>query len=83
MSGAPLTSRSLEVIRRVHNRSKGTYPIIGVGGVMTPEDAVAMLEAGASLVQVYTGMIYNGPSFVKSICRELVARATTEVKVVE
>ncbi len=71
LSGGPLTSRSVEVVRRVHKRSGGTKPIIGVGGVMTPEDAQSMLDAGASLVQVYTGFIYNGPRFARRICKFL------------
>lgn len=77
LSGAPLTERSLEVVRRVHNRSEGRYPIIGVGGIMTPDDAVRMLDAGASLVQVYTGFIYGGPTFPKRICKRLKQRQTT------
>ena len=52
---------------------KGNFPIIGVGGIMTVEEAKAMLDAGASLVQVYTGMIYNGPLFVRRICRSILA----------
>ena len=67
VSGKPLTKRSIEVVRRVYERSNGTYPIIGVGGVMTPADAKAMLEAGATLVQVYTGYGYNWPNFVVDI----------------
>lgn len=74
VSGKPLTKRSVEVVRRVYERSNGTYPIIGVGGVMTPADAKAMLEAGATLVQIYTGYVYNGPNFVSNICRELINR---------
>jgi dihydroorotate dehydrogenase len=74
VSGKPLTKRSIEVVRRVYERSNGTYPIIGVGGVMTPADAKAMLEAGATLVQVYTGYVYNGPNFVGDICKELINR---------
>lgn len=74
LSGAPLTRRAIEVVRRVHDRCGGRYPIIGVGGIMTVDDAVAMLDAGASLIQVYSGLIYNGPGFVRSICRELIAR---------
>lgn len=73
LSGAPLTQRALEVVRRVCARADGK-PVIGVGGVMTPEDAAAMLDAGASLVQVYTGFIYNGPGFVRKICKYLVQR---------
>ena len=74
VSGKPLTKRSIEVVRRVYERSNGTYPIIGVGGVMTPADAKAMLDAGATLVQVYTGYVYNGPNFVGDICKELINR---------
>ncbi len=73
VSGSPLTKRSVEVVRRIYKRSNGTYPIIGVGGIMTPEDAKAMLDAGATLVQVYTGYVYNGPSFVGDICKHLLS----------
>lgn len=72
VSGAPLTKRAIEVLRRIHERSRGTYPIIGSGGVMTSDDAKAMLDAGATLVQIYTGYIYNGPRFVGDICHALV-----------
>jgi len=72
VSGAPLTQRSIEVVRRIAERSHGAYPIIGVGGMMTPDDVRAMLDAGASLVQVYTGFIYGGPRFVGDLCRALV-----------
>lgn len=73
LSGAPLTARSIEIVRRIHDRCQGRYPIIGVGGIMSVEDAKAMLDAGASLIEVYTGMIYNGPAFVRRICRSLIA----------
>ena len=72
ISGAPLTKRSIEVVRRIHERSKGTYPIIGVGGLMTPEDVRAMLDAGATLVQVFTGYVYEGAGFPGKICRSLI-----------
>lgn len=75
VSGAPLTRRAIEVVRRIHARSRGTYPIVGVGGLMTPDDVRAMLDAGASLVQIYTGYIYNGPRYVRDICRSLVETA--------
>lgn len=75
LSGAPLTARAVEIVRRVHTRSGGTYPIIGVGGLMSADDVRAMLDAGADLVQLYTGYIYNGPGLVKQICRELIADA--------
>ena len=67
LSGMPLSERSTEVIRYLHERSGGRFPIIGVGGIMSPDDALEKLDAGASLVQVYTGFIYEGPAFVKSI----------------
>lgn len=63
LSGAPLTQRAVEVVRRIHTRSGGNFPIIGVGGIMTPDDAKAMLDAGADLLQLYTGYIYNGPGW--------------------
>jgi dihydroorotate dehydrogenase len=67
LSGAPLTARATEVIKRVARRAAGRVPVIGSGGVMTPEDAYAKLRAGASLVQVYTGFIYGGPGFAKRV----------------
>jgi dihydroorotate dehydrogenase len=67
LSGAPLTARSTEVIRRVARRTAGRVPIVGSGGVMSAEDAYAKLRAGASLVQVYTGFIYGGPGFPKRV----------------
>ncbi|MBR0393839.1 MAG: quinone-dependent dihydroorotate dehydrogenase [Alistipes sp.] len=72
ISGRPLTHRSVEVVRRIYERSNGTYPIIGVGGLMTPEDVHQMLAAGATLVQVYTGFVYEGPQLVSDICRSLI-----------
>ncbi len=72
LSGQPLTERARTVVRRIYDRAQGTYPIIGVGGIMTPEDARAMLEAGASLVQLYTGYIYEGPQLLESTCRGLI-----------
>ena len=71
VSGAPLTERAIEVVRRVYERCNGTYPIIGVGGLMSSEEVKRMLEAGATLVQLYTGVIYNGASFVGDICKSL------------
>ena len=66
-----MTKRSLEMVRYIHEKTEGRFPIIGVGGIMTEDDAVAMLDAGADLIQVYTGFIYNGPAFVKRICKRL------------
>ena len=73
ISGAPLTERAIEVVRRVYERCNGTYPIIGVGGLMTGEDVKRMMEAGATLVQVYTGFIYNGAGFAGDLCKSLIA----------
>ena len=73
ISGSPLTRRAIEVVARIRKRSRGTYPIIGVGGLMTPADVKAMLDAGATLVQTYTGYVYNGPRFVGDVCRSLIA----------
>lgn len=72
LSGAPLTKRSTEVIRYIHEKTLGKKPIIGVGGIMTTEDAIEKLNAGASLIQIYTGFIYSGPMFVKKINKELI-----------
>ncbi|MCD7970627.1 MAG: quinone-dependent dihydroorotate dehydrogenase [Alistipes sp.] len=74
LSGAPLTERAIETVAYLHEKTEGRYPIIGVGGVMSREDALRMLEAGASLVQVYTGFIYEGPGFVKRICKYLAGK---------
>jgi dihydroorotate dehydrogenase len=67
ISGAPLRQRSTEVIRYIYNRTQGQLPIIGVGGIFTAEDAWAKITAGASLVQTYSGWIYEGPWMVKRI----------------
>ena len=75
LSGAPLTRRAVEIVRRIHTRSGGTYPIIGVGGLMSADDVQAMLDAGADLVQLYTGYIYEGPGLVRDVCRALIADA--------
>ena len=75
VSGSPLTQRAIEVVKRVHERSQGLYPIIGVGGLMTPDDIRAMLDAGATLVQLYTGLVYNGMKLVRDTCRALILDA--------
>ncbi len=67
LSGAPLRQRSTEMIREIHRRTGGKLPIIGVGGIMSVDDALAKLDAGAVLVQVYTGMIYYGPGLAGEI----------------
>lgn len=72
LSGKPLTLRSTEVIRYLSQKSNKAFPIIGVGGIHSPQDAKDKIEAGASLVQLYTGFIYEGPGIVKRICKALV-----------
>lgn len=74
LSGKPVKERSTEVIRYIHQKSNGAFPIIGVGGIMTPADAIEKLEAGASLVQLYTGFIYSGPGVVKQINKAIIAK---------
>jgi len=69
LSGKPLSKRSTEIIRFLAEKSNNSFPIIGVGGIHTAEDAKEKLEAGASLVQVYTGFIYEGPGIVKNILK--------------
>ncbi|NJP10050.1 MAG: quinone-dependent dihydroorotate dehydrogenase [Leptolyngbyaceae cyanobacterium RU_5_1] len=74
ISGAPLRQRSTDVIRFIYQETQGTLPIIGVGGVFTAEDAWEKITAGASLVQVYTGWIYEGPGMVRRILAGLVQK---------
>jgi len=74
LSGTPLHPLSLQVVNYISRATHGKLPIIGVGGVAGPETAGAMIDAGASLVQVYTGMIYHGPFVAKTIARALAAR---------
>jgi dihydroorotate dehydrogenase len=74
LSGKPLTARSTEVIRYLHDRLGEAIPIIGVGGIHTKEDALEKLDAGASLVQLYTGFIYEGPSLIEDIKQALIDR---------
>ena len=75
LSGKPLTNRSTEVIRYLHKGLKGNIPIIGVGGIHSAKDAIDKLDAGASLIQLYTGFIYEGPGLIKAIHKELLNRA--------
>jgi dihydroorotate dehydrogenase len=75
LSGLPLKNRSTDVIRYLHKGLNGAIPIIGVGGIHSAADAIEKLEAGASLVQLYTGFIYEGPSLIKEIEKELLRRA--------
>ena len=74
LSGRPLTQRSTEVIRFLVEKSNNAFPIIGVGGVHKPQDAIEKLEAGASLIQLYTGFVYEGPGVVKRINKALIQK---------
>ncbi|OUC12905.1 MAG: dihydroorotate dehydrogenase (quinone) [Alkalinema sp. CACIAM 70d] len=74
ISGAPVKARSTEVIRLIYQQTQGRLPIIGVGGIFTAEDAWEKITAGASLLQVYTGWIYEGPGMVKRILQGLVQK---------
>lgn len=75
LSGKPLTKRATEVIRYLSDKSGKSFPIIAVGGIHTGVDAIEKLNAGASLVQIYTGFIYEGPGIVKRINKELLKQA--------
>lgn len=75
LSGKPLTKRSTEVIRFLTQKSNNAFPVIGVGGIHTVEDALEKLEAGASLIQLYTGFIYEGPGLIKDINKALLKRS--------
>lgn len=74
LSGKPLTSRSTEVIRFLSQKSNKAFPIIGVGGIHSAADALEKLEAGASLIQLYTGFIYEGPALVKKINKAILSK---------
>ena len=78
LSGKPLTNRSTEVIRFLSEKSNKSFPIIGVGGIHSAQDAIDKLEAGASLIQLYTGFIYEGPALVKAINKKILERLTNE-----
>ncbi|MCF0176557.1 MAG: quinone-dependent dihydroorotate dehydrogenase [Bacteroidales bacterium] len=67
LSGAPLYSKSLPLVKHVHEKTAGSLPIIASGGIMTPEQAKEMLDAGASLVEIYSAFIYEGPGIIKKI----------------
>jgi dihydroorotate dehydrogenase len=76
LSGLPLKGRATEVISYLHQKSGGKIPIIAVGGIFTAADALEKLNAGASLVQVYTGFIYEGPAIAKNICKGILNSIT-------
>jgi len=75
LSGKPLQGRSTEVIRYLRQRLGEGFPIIGVGGIMSPQDALEKIKAGADLIQIYTGFIYEGPAFVKHILQAIEAES--------
>jgi dihydroorotate dehydrogenase len=79
LSGKPLSKRSTEVIRFLSQKSNKAFPIIGVGGIHSAEDAIEKLEAGASLVQLYTGFIYEGPKLVADINKRILAKNPTKL----
>jgi len=69
LSGRPLTERAREVVRFVHRETGGKLPIIGVGGIAGADDAARMFDAGAALIQLYTGFIYQGPALVRAAAK--------------
>lgn len=71
LSGNPLTAKSRNMTERISQKTLGQLPIVGVGGIMNPDDAKILLDSGASLIQLYTGLIYEGPGLVKNIVRVL------------
>lgn len=74
LSGQPVKARATEVIRYLAQRSNGAFKIIGVGGISGPEDAIEKLDAGADLIQIYSGLVYEGPGLVRRINQALAAR---------
>lgn len=74
VSGKPLKQRSTEIIKYIAQKTEGKLPIIAVGGIFTAEDAQEKIEAGAQLVQVYTGFIYQGPAIAKNICKSFLKK---------
>jgi dihydroorotate dehydrogenase len=84
LSGRPLRARSTEMVRHLYRQTKGALPIIGVGGIFNASDAWEKITAGASLVQLYTGLVYEGPGVVKEIVQgireRLNARGLRSVK---
>ncbi len=71
LSGKPLTQRSTEIVQYIHQKTRGKIPVIASGGIFTAIDAKEKSNAGAQLIQVWTGFIYEGPAIVKKICKEL------------
>lgn len=71
LSGEPVKKRSTEIISYIYKQTKGTVPVIGVGGIITGADAIEKIQAGASLIQIYTGLVYEGPALATRICLDL------------
>ena len=71
LSGKPLFQSSTQVVQRLHNLLSGQLPIIAVGGVFSAEDAIEKFEAGASLIQIYSGLIYQGPGLISKIVKTI------------
>jgi dihydroorotate dehydrogenase len=71
LSGKPLRDESTSITNYIHQRTKGTIPIISSGGIFSANDAKEKLENGAALIQVWTGFIYEGPDIVKKVCQSL------------
>ena len=72
LSGRPISEKSTNIIKFIHEKSNGSIPIIGVGGIMNPDDAIEKIKAGASLIQLYSGFVYSGPSIVKKINKAII-----------
>jgi dihydroorotate dehydrogenase len=81
LSGKPIKERSTEVIRYIAQKSNKEFIIIGVGGIHSPEDAIEKLNAGADLIQVYTGFIYEGPGIVKKINEKIIFNSQTSIEI--
>jgi dihydroorotate dehydrogenase len=77
LSGKPLTKRSTEVVRYLSQKSNKAFPIVGVGGIMSVDDALEKLDAGASLIQLYSGFIYEGPALIKNINKALLSTSNS------
>jgi len=78
LSGRPLATRSTEVIRYLYQQAKGAVPLIGVGGIFTAEDAWEKITAGASLLQIYSSLVYEGPQVTRTILTGLAKRLAKE-----
>ena len=72
LSGRPISEKSTNIIKFIHEKSNGSIPIIGVGGIMNPDDAIEKIKAGASLIQLYSGFVYSGPSIFKKINKAII-----------